>query len=48
MISLALIGFSLFLPWASIPSGISARDGGSSSGWAEGAYLILLPFVGLV
>ena len=46
--ALAAFVFSLFLPWASVPPGVMARDGGSSSGWAELAFLSLLPFAGLV
>jgi hypothetical protein len=46
--ALAAFAFSLFLPWASAPAGVLARDGGSSSGWSELAFLSLLPFAGLI
>lgn len=49
IILLAVAGFTMFLPWASIPAGMGIRavDGGSASGWSEGAYLVFLPFAGL-
>jgi len=47
VLGFAAYGFSLFLPWSTVPAGIAAQDGGSSSGWAEGAYAALIPMVGL-
>ena len=44
----AAFAFSLFLPWATAPAGVLVRDGGSSSGWSEWAFVALLPFGGLV
>ena len=46
--ALAAFAFSLFLPWASAPAGVMARDGGSSSGWSEAAFVALLPLAGLI
>jgi hypothetical protein len=48
VIGLAAFSFSLFLPWASIPAGISATDGGSSSGWSELAFFAVVPLSGLL
>lgn len=38
-------GFSLFLPWAHIPTGMLARDGGSTNGWKEMAFFAIIPLV---
>lgn len=43
IVSLAAFVFSLFLPWATIDSGLLAVDGGSSSGWNELGFLALVP-----
>ena len=43
-IGLVLFVFALFLPWASVSAAL-AKDGGSSSGWAEGGYWALLPLL---
>ena len=38
-----VFAFSMFLPWATIPSGLRASDSGVRSGWEEFAFLALLP-----
>ena len=38
-----VFAFALFLPWASIPAGLQASDGGSSSGWNEAGWLAYFP-----
>lgn len=44
-IGFSVFAFALFLPWASIPVGLIANDGGSVIGWKEGAYFAIFPFV---
>ena len=43
LIGFAVFSFSLFLSWASIPNGMMAVDGGSTTGWHELGFLALLP-----
>jgi hypothetical protein len=43
LIGFAAFAFSLFLSWASIPSGQMAIDGGTVSGWRELGYLAIFP-----
>jgi hypothetical protein len=45
LIGTAVFVFTLFLSWSSIPTGISASDGGSVSGWSEKAYLAIIPLL---
>ena len=40
-----VFAFALFLPWASIPAGLQASDGGSASGWAEFGWVAFLPLL---
>jgi hypothetical protein len=47
LVALAMFFVSLFLPWASIPITIAGQGDVSASGWAEQAYLSVLPFAGL-
>ncbi|MDP2367418.1 hypothetical protein [Rhodoferax sp.] len=43
LVGFGVFAFALFLPWASIPAGLMARDGGSVDGWSESAYFALVP-----
>ncbi len=48
VLALVLFAFALFLPWATVPEGVAANDGGESSGWSELGFVSLLPFLGLI
>lgn len=45
LVGFSIFTFALFLSWSSIPAGMMARDGGTSSGWNEKGYLAIFPLV---